>query len=128
MRVTALPDKNVVSDLHGLVGSHDLNDENRIPYVLPKRLALPAQDKVQAKRYPITISPYIDKSNQQFNSIIVSVNDDAPESIHQRVISAIAGLPPRKGADGYFFDKKHKKKIESALSDLILGEKLESIP
>lgn len=118
LRVTALPDKNVVSDLHGLVGSHDLNDENRIPYVLPKRLALPAQDKVQAKRYPITISPYIDKSNQQFNSIIVSVNDDAPESIHQRVISAIAGLPPRKGADGYFFDKKHKKKIESALSDL----------
>ncbi|MEJ6534050.1 hypothetical protein [Pseudoalteromonas lipolytica] len=119
LRVTALPDKNIISDMHGLVGNHDRNEVNTTPYLLPKTLvSSETEQSKQRKRYPVTITPYIDKSNQKYNSILVTVNDDAPDGVHQRVVNAISGIVPRKGAGGYFFDKKYKNKINSALSDL----------
>lgn len=119
LRVTALPDKNIISDMHGLVGNHDRNEVNTTPYLLPKQLmSSDTEQSKQRKGYPVTITPYIDKSNQKYNSVLVSVNEDAPDTVHQRIFNAISGITPRKGAGGYFFDKKYKNKINSALSDL----------
>lgn len=116
LRVTALPDRNIVSNIHGLVGSHDRTSPDNTPFILPKdpkRVDKQASSKV----WPVQIVPYIDNSNQQFNSILVKVASNSQPEVHQRIKNALPEQP-RKGAEGYYFDKKHAKKVESALSDL----------
>tara|TARA_B100000446_G_scaffold15921_1_gene13529 strand:- start:64476 stop:78212 length:13737 start_codon:yes stop_codon:yes gene_type:complete len=119
LSVVALPDKKIISDLHALVGSHSKTNTDTIPFILPKQFpAATAENKQQAsKEYPVSITPYIDKSNQQFNTIFVQVRDDAPKEVHDRVLNAI-DAEPRKGAGGYYFNRKDRKKVESSLSDL----------
>jgi len=119
LSVVALPDKKIISDLHALVGSHSKTNTDTIPFILPKQFpAATAENKQQtSKEYPVSITPYIDKSNQQFNTIFVQVRDDAPKEVHDRVLNAI-DAEPRKGAGGYYFNRKDRKKVESSLSDL----------
>ena len=118
LRVTTLPDKNIISNIHGLVGSHDKAAPQNIPFVLPKQFAVTAENEATKKPTNlITIEPYIDSSNKQFNSIIVRVNANAPAEVHSRILSATT-TEPRKGAEGYYFNQADRKRVEAALSDL----------
>lgn len=119
LRVTPLPDKNIISDVHGLVGSHNKTTPDNTPFKLPKQFESISNEPATKDKstFPVTITPFIDESNKQFNSIFVKVREDAPNDVHQRVINAI-NVEPRKGAGGYYFNKVDRKKVESALSDL----------
>lgn len=119
LRITPLPDKKIVSDVHALVGSHSKLNVDNTPFILPKQFkSLEVESGHQNnKTYPVSITPFIDESNKQFNSIFVQVRADAPPEINDRILNAI-NVAPRKGAGGYYFNKSDRKKVESSLSDL----------